>query len=471
MGEGWEFPPHLRLLYQTLHDVACRRIRRLLVNLPPGHGKSETISKYYPAWKIGRFPRSRVLLLSYAGGFAASWGREARNVLAEHGPAVFGVRVSPTARARDSWQLDGHRGRMWAVGLEGQATGKRVDDLLIDDPIKDAKAARSKVMRDALWDWYRTVAYTRLEPDGAIVIIQTRWSEDDLAGRILRHARDTGERWTVLSLPALAEEGDLLGRRPGEALWPSRFPAETLDEIRRTMSAYWWSALYQQRPAPEEGALFRRSSFRYFTEESGTYVLHRPDGGPKRFRVEDCWVFTTADLAISLKETADYTVMCAWAVTPEKDLLLLDLERRRIEGPDQERLLHAFAGHYPRLKTMLIEGTQYQAALAQYAKREGLPARAVKVDRDKFSRAQNPAARMENGSIYFRQNALWLDALEGELLTFPNGEHDDQVDNLSMAGEFLTAPEEPIALAGVVISTPRGRRELGGGVANPLLGP
>jgi len=417
--------------------------------MPPRHGKSDTVSAFFPAWFLGRFPDKRVMLASYQAGFAAEWGEKARDILFRHGQSVFGVRVSPSTHARAAWRIEGRRGGMVTSGMRASQTGRGADVFIIDDPIKNALEARSKTIRDAIWDWYLSTAYTRLEPNGCIALIQTRWHQDDLAGRILDHAKQTGEAWEHINFAAIAEEGDQLGRAEGEALWPERYPLEVLEQIQRTQTAYWWSALYQGRPAPEEGSLFKRSTFRYFTVEDGTYVLHRPDGEPKRFLAVDCMKSLTADLAISLKTSADFTVMMVWALTPESDLLLLDVVRKRLEGPDQLALLHVLNSRWSP-KKILIEGTQYQATLAQYAKRQSLPAVSVKVDKDKFSRAQNPAARLENGSVFFLQGAPWLDALESELLTFPRGAHDDQVDNLSMAGEYVSRPKDGISYVGAV---------------------
>ena len=218
----WILAPHLELLNRKLVDLAAGQIRRLLVTMPPRHGKSELCSVYLPAWYLGNYPERRIILASYESDFAASWGRRVRDVLEQHGQHLFEVSLRADSAAAYRWDLDGYTGGMIAVGVGGAATGRGADLFIIDDPVKSPEEAQSQTMSRRIWDWYRGVARTRLEPGGAMLLIMTRWSEDDLAGRLL--ADRDGEAWEVLNLPALAEDDDPIGRVPGEALWPERFP-------------------------------------------------------------------------------------------------------------------------------------------------------------------------------------------------------------------------------------------------------
>ena len=178
-----------------------------MVTLPPRHGKSQLISQYFPAWYLGTFPDRRTILTSYEAGFAAGWGRRARDVLEEFGPEVFEVSVREDSSAADRWDINGHVGGMITAGVGGAITGRGADLLIIDDPVKNSEDAASKTMRDKAWEWYQSTAYTRLEPGGAIILVMTRWNEDDLAGRILKESQTGGEKWEVMNLPAIAEEG------------------------------------------------------------------------------------------------------------------------------------------------------------------------------------------------------------------------------------------------------------------------
>lgn len=245
-GNRWYPAKHLVELSEKLMDVATGDITHLMIFMPPRHGKSELTSKYFPAWYLGKYPDNRVILTGYEADFAAQWGYKARNIMHEHGPALFNLTVAGNSSARDRWDIAGHLGGMSTAGVGGAITGKGAHLLIIDDPIKNAEEANSKTYRDKSYDWYRSTAYTRIEPGGSVVIIQTRWHEDDLSGRLLK---EEPEKWTVVNLPALAEEGDSLDRQPGEALFPKRYDVSALLDIKRTVGSYWWNALYQQRPA------------------------------------------------------------------------------------------------------------------------------------------------------------------------------------------------------------------------------
>ena len=273
------------------------------------------------------------------------------------------------------------------------------------------------------------MARTRWEPNSACVIVMTRWTEDDLAGCIL--AEDPGE-WEVLSLPALAEENDALGRKPGEPLWAARFPLEELERTKRNVGSHAWAALYQQRPAPAEGALFQRSHMLYWTPLSDGYALHRADGSTRVVGASQGWKLQTVDLAVSTKTSADFTVVGTFLVTPNNDLLVLDVARQRLEGPDVITFIEA---QFRRMQpdVVSVETVQYQLSVWQQLVRNGLPVRKAEIKGDKFARAVGFATRMEAGTVYFPRGAAWMHDVEEELFSFPHGAHDDQVDGFSMA--------------------------------------
>jgi hypothetical protein len=203
-GGRWTRAPHLDLLDTLLWDLAGRHIRRLVVAMPPRHGKSEFISKYFPAWYLCLFPEHRVILTSYEAEFAATWGRKVQDLIALHGDAVAHVAVDPATTAAARWNLAGSPGGMDTAGAGGPIVGKGADLFICDDPIKNAEEASSETRREAIWDWFCSTAYTRLEPDGVFVLVMTRWHEDDLAGRILRDAA-RGDPWIYVRVPALSD--------------------------------------------------------------------------------------------------------------------------------------------------------------------------------------------------------------------------------------------------------------------------
>jgi len=191
----------------------------------------------------------------------------------------------------------------------------------------------------------------------------TRWSEDDLTGRLISEAKAGGEQWTVLSLPAIAEEGDPLGRDVGEALWPQRFSHEELMAIKAAVGSHVWNSLYQQHPTRQEGAVFQRSWFRYFRDEGELYLLLRPEG-EKRVRKADCWVFQTVDPAATARETSDFFACGTWAVTPDSELLLIDMFHERLETPKHRALMSTL---YSRFKPLLqgVENATFGLSLIQ----------------------------------------------------------------------------------------------------------
>jgi len=424
-----------------------------MISIPPRHGKSVLISEYLPGWWLGTFPDDRVILGAYGADFAARWGERARDHFLASGYEVFGVKVNENHAAADDWSIAQHEGNMKTVGVLGPITGRGANLFIMDDPIKNDREALSKVYRDHMYEWYRSTAYTRLEPGGRIILAMARWHEDDLAGRLILEMKSGGEEWVILNLPAIAEEGtgpDLLGRTPGQALWPERYNETDLSRIRRATSEFWWNALFQGRPMPIGGAIFKRENFRYYGRSKDSYLLYDVEGGVAEVvPTEGCWLFMTADLAVSTKTRSDYTVICVWAVTPKNDLLLLDMDRQRLEHPDQMDVIKSMHMKYGyRSASIDIESTQYQLALVQEAVRAGLPAVGIRADRDKLARALPAANRMEQHTIYLPTNTWWVDDVEGELLVFTGRQdkHDDIVDNFSLAARRVGMGEGDIQL-------------------------
>lgn len=440
---SFQLTDHLELIDAELVEAIARarstkrdRPEILLVEVPPRHGKSTLISQYAPAWYLGTFPERRVILASYEADFAASWGMRARDVLDEHGEALFGVSLSRTSRSANRWDLARHKGGMHTAGVGGAITGKGAHLLVIDDPIKNAEQAMSETVRKKQWDWWLSTTRSRLEPGAVVVVLMTRWHEADLGGRLLQAALDGGDRVCELRLPALAEQADRLGRAPGEALWPERYACDYLEHTREAVGAYWFSAMYQGSPSPDEGGIFRRDDLRYFELDGDgeSLLLRQPDGTKKRIGLRWCAKATFVDLAVSEKETADYTVaLHAWA-TQDGDLLIDEVYRDRIPGPDQADFLETH-----RAGVLKIESIGYQASLIQQLRRRGVPVEAVHPDKDKVTRASAAGALYRAGKVYHRAGATWLADFERELLAFPVGEHDDQVDALAYAAREVAS--------------------------------
>jgi hypothetical protein len=252
----YEAAPHHRRIARTLEAVERGEIDRLMVTMPPRHGKSEEVTIRFPAWALGRNPKRQIITACYNADLASGFGRSVRNIVSS--PAygnIFNSRLARDSQAANRWNTrDG--GAYIAAGVGTAITGRGADIFIIDDPLKDRAEAESELRRQAVWDWYTSTAYTRLMPGGAVIIVQTRWHEDDLAGRLLAHQVKGGDQWHRLDLPAINERG--------EALWPERYPLPALRRIKAAIGPRDWSALYQQSPSPDDGEFFRRGWFDMF---------------------------------------------------------------------------------------------------------------------------------------------------------------------------------------------------------------
>jgi predicted phage terminase large subunit-like protein len=435
-------PLHLRILNMQLKKALATPDARVILTVPPRHGKSETTSKLFPAYAIGMFPWMRTGVISYSADFAAGWGRKARDILQEYGETLFGVRIRDDARARNSWLVEAFDGDRWitteggmiTTGVMGPLSGRGLDLAIIDDPIKNAEEAFSAVQREKVWDWFHSTLMSRLEPGGRVCLVMTRWHEDDLAGRLISAMEAGGEKWVVINFPALAEEGDLLGRAVGEALWPERYNSDKLEKIRRDRGEYWFSALYQQRPIPLGKSVLDVTSIRSYEQDQWNYYLIKPEGKiavPK----DAVTRFTTIDLATSTKQTADYTVISTWANTITNDTLLLNVVRERFQGTEHLGLLtQNWFTWNPGV--ILVEAVQYQMSLVQQAINAGLPALPYTPDKDKLQRALPLAARIKAGTYYFPVYADWKNDVIKEMSRFPAGEHDDFVDTASLSALY-----------------------------------
>ncbi|MGI5526781.1 terminase large subunit domain-containing protein [Streptomyces syringium] len=257
LTEGREMQAaHLDMIDAAFERVAAGQPTRLMLTMPPRHGKSRRAARWAPLWYLRRRPEHRVMIASYSSDLADDHGRWIRDAIITYGPQL-GIGLRPGSSAANRFDLVGTEGGAVMAGVGGGLTGKGAHLAVVDDPIKDAAEASSPTMRKRLWEWWQAVLLTRIEPGGSVILIQTRWDEDDLAGRILA---DEGERWTHIDLPALAlSEADALGRPVGGALWPERYGERDLDEIRRSVGERVWWSLYMQQPRPMDGGVWQWS--------------------------------------------------------------------------------------------------------------------------------------------------------------------------------------------------------------------
>jgi predicted phage terminase large subunit-like protein len=406
---------HIAML-DRLEDVAAGKIDRLMLLLPPGHGKSAYASVLFPAWWFTRHPASSVIAACHTADLASHFARRVREIVREQAP-VLGYNLTRDERAAARWRTT-NRSDYYACGIRGPITGRRADLVLIDDPIKSHTEADSQSARDSLWNWYRSDLATRLKPGGRIVLIMTRWHQDDLGGRLL----ETDPGWTVLKFPALAEADDPLGRKPGEALWPEWENEAALDRKRQTVGPRNWQALFQQNPKPDSDALFTTARILIIEEM------------PKIIREVRAW-----DLAATLPTEGrdpDWTVGLKLGITQEGRHIVTDIIRIRAGPTEIANLIVSTANHDGPETLVGLPQDPGQAGKQQIAwltqRLAGHRVSASPETGSKLLRATLPAAAIDAGSLSLLR-ASWNRVFLDELREFPQGRKDDQVDALSRA--------------------------------------
>lgn len=455
----------LELIDRELVQLADGPVDRLMIFVPPQEGKSQRVSRRFPTWLLQHDPTLRIAIVSYNDAKALRWGKAIRRDVQSN--PQLGLRLRPDTRAAGHWETE-QGGGVICVGIGGGITGESADVLIIDDPFRGRAEAESATYRDAAWDWWESNGSTRGSARFKVVLMNTRWHEDDLSGRLEK--REPG-RWRVVKIPAIAGKDvtvknpdgterkvwvadgpDPLGRAPGEELVSvqGRKPGyfHSLHEVR---SPYVWRSIYQQTPVAAEGNLFRRSTFQYWasmpadTSRHGTAGGRRVDLDGRVVYLDDCWRFATADLAASTKRSADWTVVSAWAISPEGDLILLDRLRKRVVEEDHWDLARPLVSRWS-LATVFVEKSFITSTMVIDATRAGLPVEPVAADTDKVTRAIPASTRLKSKRVWFPAEADWLDEWCDELAAFPTGTHDDQVDTLSYAARVVAAhwlPQEP----------------------------
>lgn len=426
---GFEPARHHRLLLDKLDAVSRGDIDRLAVFMPPGSAKSTYASILFAPWYLSHHPDHAIIAASHTAELAEKWGRKVRNLIGEHSRSL-GLGLASDSVAAGRWETD-KGGEYFAAGVGGSITGRRADLVLIDDPVRSREDAASELIRDKTWDWYKSDLYTRLKPGARIVLIQTRWHEDDLAGRILADMASGGDRWDVLSLPALAEHGDALGRDAGEPLWPEWESLDELERKRRAVGPREWSALYQQRPAPEEGDYFKAEWLKSYDK-----LPHR----------DTLRVYGASDYAVT-QDGGDYTCHVVVGLDPEGRMYLLDLWRKQTASDQWVESFCDLVRQWKPLgwaeeKTQITSGVgpyidRRQRERQAFVYREQFPTRG-----DKAIRAQSIRGRIANQGLYCPLGAPWFAELRSELLSFPSGKHDDQVDALGLVGQLLDVMQE-----------------------------
>jgi predicted phage terminase large subunit-like protein len=440
---------HHRLINNTLQKVGDREIcpitgnryDNVMIFMPPGSAKSTYGSVCFPTWYMGKYPNKNIITTSYASQLAKKFGRKCRSIAqSKEFNDVFNTTLNTTNRAVDDWSLE-NGATFMSGGILSGITGNRADGLLIDDPVKGKEDAESPVIREKTWDAYLSDLRSRVKPGGWKLIIQTRWHENDLSGRILPEQWDgqsgwvesrQGDMWYVICLQAECErDDDPLGREIGEWLWLDWFNELYWQAEKRNQGSRNWGALYQQRPKPAEGSIFKKAWFKRYGTPPAKFLR----------------VVFSLDTAYKEQEINDPSVIELWGETESNDHYLLYVWKGKVEYPQLKRVV---ANHYMQHASsgMLIEDKASGQSLIQecrqgitlegYPKKINIPTIAIEPDGSKLIRAERVSSTVEAGQVYLPEVAPWLTDFESEIFGFPLSTNDDQVDAMSQYLEWAT---------------------------------
>jgi predicted phage terminase large subunit-like protein len=441
MWPGFIDGRHHEIMADAFEKVVFGDCKRLIINMPPRHTKSEFASYLLPAFFMGNFPDKKIIQATHTAELAVNFGRKVRNLLdSEEFQKIFpGVKLQSDSKASGRWATD-KGGEYFAVGVGGAIAGKGADLFIIDDPHTEQEAilaAHDPAIYDKAFDWYTSGPRQRLQPDARIVIVMTRWGKRDLTGRLIQTSMDRGEgesEWEVIELPAILPSGN--------SLWPQFWKIEALEALKAELPAHKWNAQYQQQPTNAEGAILKREWWKRWD----------------RNRPPECeYIIISADTAFTKNNRSDYSAFTVWGVFDKvndsgvegQNIILLDAFKERMEFPDlKQRALEVYKEWQP--DTMLIEGKASGLPLIHELRQIGIPVSEFTPTRasgDKIMRA-NSVSDMFASGIVWAPETRWADEVIEECASFPNGSHDDYVDAVIMAlmryrqGGFIRLPSD-----------------------------
>lgn len=423
---GWVHQEICQTLDNFLKDLIAGKRPRLIITMPPRSGKSEIVSRRFPAYFLGKYPDLSIISVSYSASLAEDFSRDVQRIIdSDEYKKIFpNTKLSDKKdknykRTSDFFEIVDHKGVYCSAGVGGSITGKGCDILIIDDPIKNRQEANSETVRKKIYDWYSSTAYTRLSPIGGVIMMCTRWHLDDLIGKVLSDKNQ--KPFHVISYPAIAEH-DEPHRKKGEALHPERFSLEILNEIKSTLSTADWLSLYQQKPVPEGGAIFETSKIRYYDESSE----------PKRFdQIVGSW-----DMTFKENKTSDFVVGQLWG-RKGADFYLLDMVRDRMDFVKTLKVFINFANKHKNCNCWLVEDKANGTAIISTLKKHISGIIPITPKESKQERAYAITPYLEAGNIFFPKNQNFTKDLEEEMLQFPAGAHDDTVDSMTQALNYF----------------------------------
>ncbi len=422
---------HHRHVAKKFNDLATGKIKRLIINMPPRHTKSEFASYLLPSWMVGRNPKLKIIQVTHTGELAIRFGRKAKNLIdSEEYSKIFQTRLQEDSQAAGRWET-AQGGEYFAAGVGGAITGRGADLLIIDDPHSEQDALSPTALENA-YEWYTSGPRQRLQPGASIVLVMTRWSKKDLTGILLKNQKEVkGDQWEVVEFPALMDHGPV---------WPEYWNADELEKVKTTLPVGKWNAQWMQNPTSEEGALIKREWWRTWDEDEPP-PLH--------------YVIQSYDTAFMKKETADFSAITTWGVFyPEEDkpanLILLDAVKDRYEFPELRRVaLDQY--QYWKPEMVIIEAKASGLPLTYELRQMDIPVQTFTPSKgnDKHVRVNTCAPLFESGMVWAPDQKFAEEVIE-ECAAFPHGDHDDLVDSMTMAvmrfrqGGFLQHPEDYI---------------------------
>mgnify|MGYP003645534492 FL=1 len=408
---------HHQIIADEFTKISKDKVGRLIVNMPPRHTKSEFASVYFPAWMIGKYPKMKIMQVSHNAELSGRFGAKVRNLIdSPEYKNIFGdVKLREDSKAKGRWETN-HGGEYFAAGVGGSITGRGADLLIIDDPHTEQDALSKNAM-ERTYEWYTAGPRQRLQPGGSIVLVMTRWAEDDLTGRLLKASdQPKSDRWRTISFPAI-----LPSNKP---VWPEYWSLEELETVKASLTVRNWSAQYMQEPTSEEGALLKREWWLPYPYKNLPYCNH---------------IIQSYDTAFSKKETADYSAITTWGIfTPEDGeadaLILIDAIKGKWDFPELKAVaLDQYKYWEP--ETVIIEGKASGQSLIQELRRMGIPVIDFTPGRgqDKHSRVNAVSPIFESGQVWYPEGEDWAEEVIEECAAFPHGSHDDYVDSTTQA--------------------------------------
>tara|TARA_Y100001933_G_scaffold43823_1_gene41299 strand:- start:189 stop:1628 length:1440 start_codon:yes stop_codon:yes gene_type:complete len=421
---------HHRKIAKKFEDIANGKIKRLIVNMPPRHTKSEFASYLFPAWMVGKNPKLKVIQTTHTGELAVRFGRKMKNLVDtnEFAQVFDECKIAADSKAAGRWETN-KGGEYYAAGIGGAITGRGADLLIIDDPHSEQDALSDTAL-DSAYEWYTSGPRQRLQPGGSIVIVMTRWSTKDLTGQLLKaQSEPKADQWEVVEFPAI-----LPSDKP---VWPNYWKLEELESVKASLSEAKWQAQWQQNPTSEEGSIIKREWWQKWEEEDIPDLVH---------------VIQSYDTAFSRKESADFSAISTWGVFYPRNkgphLILVDVEKGRWDFPELKKIaLEQYKYWEP--ETVIIEQKASGTPLTHELRQIGVPVLNFTPSKgnDKHVRVNSVAPIFEAGKVYIPERR-WAEEMIEECAAFPYGDHDDLVDSMTQAvlrfrqGNFVNLPSD-----------------------------